>query len=440
MQGILIIISLLFLSALAYNIIFTLKMKKANQKLLNQQSKIESQKKDLQDANLKLIEARIHAEKLYDFKSQFLANISHEIRTPLNAIMGYAKLMSAKSEKEKSEHYLKNIIQASDNLSIIINDLLDFSKIEAGKLVLEAIPFKPLEIITQAISTLKFKAEEKNISLEIHINPSLPRVLNGDPGRLSQILINLISNAIKFSHQNQNVSIDVNCESHATRCDLMFSVTDQGIGIDEDKLDSIFESFTQAQNDTSRFYGGTGLGLAIVKRLATMQKGKITVSSKPNLGSCFSVTIPYEIVDEPMEESPANEKSESKLPISSTNPIRILLVEDNLINQELAVDTIKSWQEKTEIDIAENGKEAIEALKNKKYHVVIMDIQMPVMDGHEATKYIRTQMEAPVKDIPIIGMTAHAFSKEKELAFENGMDEYIVKPFDPEELKRKIIY
>jgi signal transduction histidine kinase/CheY-like chemotaxis protein/uncharacterized protein HemY len=440
MQLTLFIFSFLLLASLAYILVFTFKMKKAYTKLHTQQGKIESQKKDLQDANLKLIEARIQAEKLADFKSQFLANISHEIRTPLNAIMGYAKLMENKSKNEGSNSYLNNIIQASDNLSIIINDLLDFSKIEAGKMILESIAFKPLEIITQAISTLKFKAEEKNISLEIHINPSLPRVLKGDPNRLSQILINLISNAIKFSNQNQNISIEVDCEKHQEICQLKFSVTDQGIGIDENKLESIFESFTQAQKDTSRFYGGTGLGLAIVKRLVTLQKGTIQVTSKPNSGSCFSLSIPYPIERSIPEEHLDQSKTIQKKALKTDQSIQILLVEDNIINQELAKDTIISWKEPMNVDIAENGQEAIDALKQKHYDLILMDIQMPVMDGHEATLYIRTQMEAPINKIPIIGMTAHAFTSEKELALKNGMNEYIIKPFNPEELKQKIIY
>ena len=435
-----IIVTVLLLAAIAYIAYFSFTMKKAYKKLHDQQDKIENQKKDLQNTNLQLIEAKISAERLSDFKSQFLANISHEIRTPLNAIIGYAKLMEAKSKTKEANPYLFNIIQASDNLAIIIDDLLDFSKIEAGKMILETINFRPLEIITQAISTLKFKAEEKNVSLEIHINPLLPRVLKGDPNRLSQIIVNLISNAIKFSHQNQNISIEVYCSENNDTCNLQFAVTDQGIGIDENQLESIFESFTQAQSDTSRFYGGTGLGLAIVKRLVSMQNGSIEVKSKPNVSSTFSFNIPFPIVsDSEPTISQIHEEPIEHLFREGEN-IQILLVEDNLINQELAKDTILSWKEPFDVDIAENGKEAIEALQKKKYHLILMDIQMPEMDGHEATQYIRTKMEAPYNQIPIIGMTAHAYASEKNQALENGMDEYIIKPFNPEELKQKIFY
>lgn len=442
MQILLISITVALLVFVVIILFITLKLKKINVQLQQQQSKIENQKQDLQDTNLKLIEARIHAEKLSDFKSQFLANISHEIRTPLNAIIGYTKLLDKNVNADNNHQYLNNIIQASNNLSVIINDLLDFSKIEAGKMILDHTEFHPFEIITQAISTLKFKAEEKNITLEIHIDPMIPRVLKGDPYRLSQIMINLLSNALKFSHQNQVVSIEVNAQVNKSSCLLQFLVRDHGIGIESDKLESIFESFNQAQSDTARLYGGAGLGLAIVKRLVTLQKGTIEVKSKINEGSTFVVSINYEIP--PARSQQEAIKKPNEINYNSTGisdeVFQILLVEDNLINQELAKDTINSWNGPFTVDIAENGREAIEALKNKPYHVVIMDIQMPIMDGHEATRFIRNEMPEPISKIPIIGMTAHAMSSEKELAFKNGMNEYIIKPFNPEELKQKIIF
>ncbi|HAZ00977.1 MAG: hypothetical protein A2W95_06680 [Bacteroidetes bacterium GWA2_40_14] len=441
MQYILLSFSIILVILIIVMMIFIAKQRKINIRLQLQQSKIESQKQDLQDTNMKLIDARVQAEKLSDFKSQFLANISHEIRTPLNAIIGYAKLLGKNMNAENNNQYLNNIIQASDNLSVIINDLLDFSKIEAGKMILDNTEFHPFEIITQAISTLKFRAEEKNITLEIHIDPMIPRILKGDPYRLSQIMINLLGNAIKFSHSNQVVTIEANAHIAGNKCLLVFMVKDHGIGIEAEKLESIFESFNQAQSDTARIFGGTGLGLAIVKRLVALQKGNIEVKSKLNEGSTFTISISYEIPPMSAQISPTQEKTVIYPQLHTEGKeYNILLVEDNLINQELAKDTINSWNEPFVVDIAENGREAIEALKNKHYHVIIMDIQMPIMDGHEATRFIRNEMPDPISKIPIIGMTAHAMSSEKELALKNGMNEYIIKPFNPDELKQKIVF
>ncbi len=439
MQYLFLTFSLILSALVIFVLFFTFKLKKINQQLKIQQLKIESQKKDLQETNTKLLEAKEEAEKNSDFKSQFLANISHEIRTPLNAIIGYTKLIDKNNQTNFNSNYLNNIIQASDNLSVIINDLLDFSKIEAGKMILEHADFHPFEIITHAISTLKYRAEEKNITCEIHIDPLIPGTLKGDPYRLSQIMINLISNALKFSKNHQVVTIEANCKIESNKCQLIFSVKDHGIGIEEDQLDTIFESFNQAQSDTSRIYGGTGLGLAIVKRLVTLQGGTVELQSKINEGSTFTIKIWYEIPPAPVAQvfvKPGNKAQEIILDEKNYN---ILLVEDNLINQELAKDTINSWNLPFTVDIADNGRDALSALKNKKYHVILMDIQMPVMDGHEATKFIRNEMPEPISSIPIIGITAHALTSEKELAFKDGMNEYITKPFNPEELKQKIV-
>ncbi|MBI9065742.1 MAG: tetratricopeptide repeat protein [Salinivirgaceae bacterium] len=429
--------SILLALLLLISLYFFRKLINVNKKLTTQQLKNETQKNDLQKANSELIDSKNKAEKLSAFKSQFLANISHEIRTPLNAITGYAKLISKNLIKETNRHHINHVIQASENMMVIINDLLDFSRIEAGKMVIDSIEFKPIEIISQTISTLKFRSDEKKIKLEVHIDPLVPSSVIGDPYRLSQILINLVNNAIKFSEKGQIISIETASERNNDNCILTFKVVDNGIGITESKLESIFESFTQAHSDTSRNHIGTGLGLAIVKRLIELQNGKITVKSKVNKGSEFQFYIPYKI------NVLKNEYKKNTLATNSpTKPKSIekyiLLVEDNEINQELAKDTILSWNEKFIVDIAENGKEALELMQSKVYDVILMDIQMPVMDGHEATQYIRTSLPKPKCNTPIIGMTAHAMSSEKELALKNGMNEYIIKPFNPDELKQKI--
>jgi CheY-like chemotaxis protein/nitrogen-specific signal transduction histidine kinase len=417
---------------------FYKKLKAINANLLDKQCEIENQKKNLEETNKQLIEANKQAERMSNFKNQFLANISHEIRTPLNAITGYSKLLAKNITTESNSYYINQVTQAADNMTVIISDLLDFSKIEAGKMVLELKTFNPVKIITQTISTLKFRAEEKNIQLEIHIDPFIPQSIIGDPQRLSQILVNLINNAIKYSNDGQVVTIEAKCENHGEDCTMQFAITDKGVGIPELKLDTIFESFTQVTSDTSRIHEGTGLGLSIVKRLIELQHGTISVKSKVKEGSTFSFAITYKIAMSERDENSTQNKPDKIVILPNT--YNILLVEDNLINQELAKDTIASWKEPFVVDIAENGKEAIMALQKKDFHLVLMDIQMPIMDGHEATQYIRNSLPAPKCNVPIIGMTAHAMSSEKELALKNGMNEYIIKPFNPEELKQKIIY
>ena len=438
MQILLITLIILLIVIIMLVLFFYKKLKAINANLLDKQSEIENQKKNLEETNKQLILANKQAERMSNFKNQFLANISHEIRTPLNAITGYSKLLAKNITSESNNYYINQVMQASDNMTVIISDLLDFSKIEAGKMVLELTKFNPLKIITQTISTLKFRAEEKNIQLEIHIDPFIPQSIIGDPHRLSQILINLINNAIKYSNDGQVVTIEAKCVNHGEDCTMQFAITDKGVGIPDLKLDTIFESFTQITSDTSRIHEGTGLGLSIVKRLIELQHGTITVKSKVKEGSTFSFSITYKIAMPEQDEITTNNIADKSVSLPKT--YNILLVEDNLINQELAKDTIASWKEPFVVDIAENGKEAIIALQNKDFHLVLMDIQMPVMDGHEATQYIRSSLPKPKCNIPIIGMTAHAMTSEKELALKNGMNEYIIKPFNPEELKQKIIY
>lgn len=437
MQYLFITIIVLLCIIIGLGLYFFKKLKAINTDLLSKQGEIEAQKQDLQEKNKQLEEANIAANKLSDFKSQFLANISHEIRTPLNAIAGYSKLLSSNLKKENNMYHVNQVLQSTENMMIIINDLLDFSKIEAGKMVLEKAIFNPVKIITNAISTLKFKAEDKNIQLEIHIDPFIPKTVNGDPYRLSQILINLISNAIKFSNDGQVVTIEARCENNEDECKLTFAITDRGVGIPDKKLAHIFESFTQVHSDTARLYEGTGLGLSIVKRLIELQNGHIEVKSKVKKGSVFTFSITYNIVKEEKPTELKKKADKNKTMLSTSH--NVLLVEDNAINQELAVDTIASWNEPLVVDVAENGKDAIIAIQEKEYSAILMDIQMPIMDGHEATQYIRNSLPEPKCNIPIIGMTAHAMSSEKEIAIKNGMNEYITKPFNPDELKQKLI-
>ncbi len=432
-------LTILFAASLIMLLSFYLKMKKVNIKLHRQQQENELQRKKLEETNSELVEAKNHAEKISGYKSEFLANISHEIRTPLNAITGYIYLLQKQLDPDNKNTYIHNILTSSENLGVIINDLLDISKIEAGKMVIEQLCYNPVTVVTQVMSTLKYKAEEKNIAVELHLDPMIPDHLLGDPYRLSQILTNLVNNAIKFSESGQEVTINVNGILRNDIYELNIGVVDRGIGIEETKLANIFESFAQISSNTARNQTGTGMGLAIVKRLIELQKGSITVDSKVNEGSKFKFTIPYSIAPPEMVIKKKKNTDNAVDNINITKRVNILLVEDNEINQELAVDTINSWNMNFNIDIAQNGMEAIDMHEKNNYDIILMDIMMPLMDGNEATIHIRKKMAAPKCNIPIIGMTAHALPQEKHTAMENGMNEYVTKPFNPRELKQKII-
>lgn len=404
------------------------KSSKQHVKLQKALMRINEQNEELEKANR---EIRVSSK----LKEIFLANTSHEIRTPLNAILGFTNLLLNTQLQEKQFSYLKYIKTAGDNLLVIINDILDFSKIEAGKLTLEKIDFDFRHIIKSAINTLNIKALSKNINLSLYIDPAIPEVLKGDSVRLNQILTNLLGNGIKFTDRSGKVNLEIyQQEKNDNKVKLMFKVSDSGIGIREEKLRILFESFTQAESDTSRKYGGTGLGLSIVKRLVELQSGRIHVDSKVSQGTTFSVYLTFDIGK--IEDIAIMEPV-----VKMTNKIKnlkILLVEDNGFNQQLAVDTLKEWNSEIEIDIAEDGQKAIDKLEENTYHLILMDIQMPIRDGFETTIYIRKEMPSPKNKIPIIAMTANAMQHEKEKSIKIGMNYYITKPFIPDDLFTKI--
>jgi PAS domain S-box-containing protein len=372
--------------------------------------------------------------RLQKAKEQFLANISHEIRTPLNGIAGMAGLLSQNPSPEERETYLNAIKHSSENLKLIINDILDLAAIESGKLNLEKIAFNLKDFLPSLISTFMYQAREKRISLDYHIDESLNKILVGDPVRLNQILINLISNAVKFTHTG---SIKVLCTAEREQkgiCWVRIEVTDSGVGIPQDKLTTIFESFSQADASVTRKYGGTGLGLTIVKQLVELQKGRIAVTSKENEGSSFIVLVPYGIGKKGAitQSSPKNERA---LKAVNASQLVVLLVEDNDINRLYAKSILKNWQCYT--DTAENGLVALEKIKNQAYDVVLMDIQMPVMDGYETTKAIRL-MNSAMRDVPVIALTANATRADVEKCMTAGMNDYLPKPFTPDDLYRKL--
>ncbi|MBL4716652.1 MAG: PAS domain S-box protein [Bacteroidia bacterium] len=390
---------------------------------------------DLIKTQRSLTLAKNTAEQATKIKQQFLANISHEIRTPMNGILGMSYLLSKTGLDKEQKENLDALTTSAENLLVIINDILDISKIDAGKMTFEQTNFSINEILKNVKHILNYKARERSNQLVSNINAEVPEILLGDPVRLNQILLNLIGNAIKFT-KNGRVAVNVVAgEKKNNSQTLKFSITDNGIGIPKNQISKIFDSFSQAEQSTTRKFGGTGLGLTITNKLIELQGGEIWVASKLNKGTTFTFTLPYKIgATDVFIKEKMKGKSESLLSLRS---IKILLVEDNPINLLLAKKVLSGWN--CTADAAENGKIAIEKLNTCDYDLILMDLQMPVMDGYEATKHIRNKMDPTKNKIPIIAMTAHASADEVNKCLSIGMDDYISKPFIPQELNNKIV-
>jgi signal transduction histidine kinase len=376
------------------------------------------------------------AEQSEKFKQQFLANMSHEIRTPINSIIGMTNLILRSVLNDTQSKYLSIVKKSSSNLLVIINDILDLSKIEAGKMEFEKTPFVLADSLETAYHTLLYKSEEKELGFDFTVDQQLPVVLIGDPVRLNQVIINLASNAIKFTEKGFVHITAKQTDRTPDSVVVEFAVSDTGIGIAEDKISKVFESFAQASSDTTRKYGGTGLGLTISRQLVEMQGGLIRLDSKLGKGSTFSFSLSFGIGDETMLKQ--EDKEDLQANIDTLDRARILLVEDNHFNQMVAVDTLMDMVKTIDIEVADNGKIAIEKIRNGSYQLVLMDVHMPEMDGYETSKYIRTQMPDGKKSIPIMAMTASVTNDEIQNCFNAGMNEYISKPFDPNDLVRKI--
>jgi len=363
---------------------------------------------------------------------QFLANMSHEIRTPMNAIVGFTDIIMNTALSAEQRQYLEAIKTSGDNLLVIINDILDFSRMRSGKIPIEQRAFKLSQIVTMSVELMQPKAAEKGISISYDIDKKIQDNLIGDQTRLNQVLLNLSANAIKFTSKGE-VAIKVSLLSETNEdVELEFAVKDTGIGIPKDKLAFIFEAFTQADKDTSRRYGGTGLGLSIVKQLAELQNGSVSVTSEEGKGSCFYFRIKYKKNTKPVIKLPEHKNGEYK----AVKDLNILLVEDNTMNQLLAKKVLGDWG--WNVDTAENGLLALEKIRSKEFDLVLMDIQMPEMDGYEATRQIRHNLPSPKSSVPIMAMTAHVMASEEQECYKIGMNDYISKPFDPKMLYDKI--
>lgn len=401
-------------------------VKRRERLLVLEKEKLE---REVKKRTAEVVKQKNRAEESEKFKQRFLANMSHEIRTPMNAVLGMTNLVLETHLSKKQKKYLEAINKSSENLLVIINDILDLSKLEAGKMELERIPFNIEDSIVQIKDTLRFYAEEKGLQLVTIINDDVPKFLMGDPSRLNQILINLTGNAIKFTEEG-TVKIIVEKDKE-NKGSIKFRIIDSGIGIPKEKLSLLFQSFQQVDSSTSRKYGGTGLGLTISKTLVELQGGKISMKSEYGKGSEFYFFIPYELATEEsfkvLEDSKMTDKA-------SLDGIKILVAEDYEYNQIVLRDTLEYLINNVKIDIAENGKEAIDMLDENDYDLILMDIHMPEMNGIDACKFIRNKMDDTKKYIPIIAMTANVLSNDIVATKEAGMNEFVPKPFKREEL------
>ena len=397
-------------------------------------------------AEQELMEAMAAANAATRAKSEFLANMSHEIRTPMNAIIGMAYLIQQTELTVKQKDYAKKIQSSSEVLLGIINDILDFSKIEAGKLDMETVEFNLDDTMNNLADMLGVKAYQKGIELLFEYSSDMPKRYIGDPLRLGQILINLTNNAIKFTdHGEIVVSIEQVCQDER-KVTLQFSVKDSGIGMTSDQQSRLFQAFSQADASTTRKYGGTGLGLAICARLTEMMGGRIWVESELGSGSTFFFTAVFEMAEDEVDMHADVRLIDKKLKVLAIDGLetasamadnwkavqgaRILLVEDNEVNQQVATEILE--QAGVTVEIAENGLQALTALDERSYDAVLMDVQMPVMDGYEATRRIRTNDR--FQTLPIIAMTANAMSGDREKSLATGMNDYVTKPINPVQL------
>ena len=388
-----------------------------------------------------LIIAKEEAEKLSGFKDQFLANMSHEIRTPLSGIIGFTKILLRGNITEKQKEQLTTIKVSSDILLVVINDILDLAKIEAGKMILEETELNVRHLTNSILSTFELRLEEKEQTLHTHFDESIPECVLGDPVRINQILLNLVGNAIKFTNKGGVINVHVNLlKQDDDTVTIEFIISDNGIGILEDKIANIFDPFIQSNSNTSRIYGGSGLGLNIVKQLIDLMKGAITVKSQIHVGSTFTLNIPLKqtkkIELEINREICNDNKSELLAKLKGLKDIKVLIVDDMVINQLLVKTIIEDIGFETEI--AKNGKIAINLLEKNNYDLILMDLQMPEMNGWEATKHIRNKMKLPKSATPIIALTADITEKNIIKCQEIGMDAYVCKPINETDLLQKV--
>ncbi|MEZ4999030.1 MAG: ATP-binding protein [Bacteroidales bacterium] len=380
-----------------------------------------------------LITARKRAEEAAFSKQQFMSTMSHEIRTPLNEVIGITNLLYQSDPREDQMDYINTLRFSANHLLSLVNDILDYNKMEAGKIVFEKTEFDLASMLEDIRRSYSHRAQEKGIYFALEKSPDLPVTLIGDPIRLNQILSNLLSNAMKFTSRG-GITLKASVrEKQEGKALVEFSVADTGIGIAPEKLEEIFESYAQASADTTRKYGGTGLGLAICKRLIDLQGGTIGVSSEPDRGSEFTFSIEYTV---PATEPKAAERSGASDSMKELAGKRILVAEDNKINFFVANKFLESWGVK--VTHVENGALALEEIKRQEFDLILMDLHMPVMDGIEATRLIRSSPDRNISQIPIVALTAAVMSEAHDKIENLAINDYVLKPFKPKDLYDRI--
>ena len=380
-----------------------------------------------------LLKSKDAAEYGKKVKEAFLANMSHELRTPVNGIIGLTKLLLQTPLNDQQVNMLNLMETSSASLLGVINDVLDISKIEAGKFSIVRSTNNLHELVESVYKLLKFKADEKQIDLVLDVDPQVPQYLIFDSLRLNQILMNLLSNAIKFTDKGF-VKLKISLLKKLNdKVQLKFTVEDTGVGIASNNLSRIFEQFEQAEDDTASNYGGTGLGLTIVKKLVELKDGELTFSSQVGKGSVFNFTNWYTVATKP-QQKPVDKTEDKKL--SPFENIRILVAEDNLVNQFILKKMLSDWN--LEVAFVDNGRKAIDKLKEQDYDLILMDTHMPELNGYQAAKQIRLDFEEPKRSIPIISLSAASFDHEQQEAIAAGMNDVLAKPFQPQDLHQKI--
>jgi PAS domain S-box-containing protein len=388
----------------------------------------------LKEAQKELVHAKEKAEQASLVKSEFLSVMSHEIRTPMNAVIGLAHFLMEENPRPDQLENLKTLQFSAENLMALINDILDYNKIDSGKVELERVSFDLRNIVNRIVHSHSFQANEKSLILDCEIDKDIPVTLIGDPIRLGQIINNLVSNAIKFTEKGY-VKISLKREfSNEKEVDIRFTFEDSGIGIPKQKMKSIFEAFTQATSSTTRKYGGTGLGLAIVKRLVELYGGEINVYPKPEGGSVFDFSICFEFLDDRVV---SDTNQSPKFGISLENA-SILVAEDNLVNQILIKKFLTKWNT-GRIVMVSDGIEALKEFENENFNVVLLDLQMPELDGFSVAKAIRAHPQTEKRNVPILVLTATSLNEIKKEINELGINDFIPKPFTPEVLYTKLL-